>query len=1035
MLARYAGEDAAWNPIDAHFEVMMDVEEALLDKLTLLVALLDYSKYFDRFVWALTWRLLLQLGAPRELAALLEAFYVRLKRAFKLGRHFGEWWLSTNSVAQGCALSLIVANALITVWTRLIHRDAPQVCTTGYVDDRTIRSKQRNQFIRALESTARFDARTGHIMNVDKSNAASTTEAGRAWLRKLRIDGRRLRYTIAAKLLGAQFSTARYRVTQLSQQRADTARATLQRARFSLLPLRHKRMVIANKAFKQAQYGSYLVGLPERALCKLRKEADSAQNGQYRRMKARELYYTMVRPGHKEKPAMADAYTTLTTGRRVLARRPDLHDQAQRILTKIDDQRGAVLSCNGPIHRLREVLASLRAHLSPDLRITRPRGRDFGLCEQEAGWCEHQFRNMIREVEWQRLSSRCVADAPEVRRRKDLEDIPAELDRAATMALLSGGRDRCHHLLREAVTDSLDHRTLESIVSGAIWTRDRQARAHLKDVDGSGITSNICAHCGRATEDHLHMYWRCSAWRHIRDRYLEALLRTGPDGWTFDDLMGLPRCFLTCGVATFPPTEADLDDGLAEYAVDYADWYPHGLPLRGHLARASERWEGTHVAVFTDGACAHQDNVDIRRAGWGVHWGRDHPWNVASQLHGFAQSSDRAELQGLLFSWQQGADAGFPICTYLDNEYVVTGAQACLAGEPAPRSHPDLWQLVTRLIAAAPRGFFRVAWTKGHTTVEDVISGHIDFDTHCRNILADQLATAGRDLVAVSQDVIDAMRNRKLQCMLAQRMMLEIVNARRVRDQERREQARSEAVAQAALEAEEFAAAMDGGPDGPDGPPEDCEGAEAAAPVPTRAVPTLEAAQERFPDYAWRPPANASALRLLGGTPNSLIVSKRQWPYPMAWLQPLQWYWKALRWGQPLDDHRGITWIELVIDFEQSTRVQIRREDSPAALALDQRAHLFGRASRTLARILKVALWPGAMDGHCHSMLALGAPRAAGLRRRPALLQGAAVGRQCVALLDRRCTIEPLPKFWADTAYIGRRPPALWTGLEPAGIG
>ena len=86
--------------------------------------------------------------------------------------------------------------------------------------------------------------------------------------------------------------------------------------------------------------------------------------------------------------------------------------------------------------------------------------------------------------------------------------------------------------------------------------------------------------------------------------------------------------------------------------------------------------------------------------------------------------------------------------------------------------------------------------------------------------------------------------------MLAQRMMLDIVNARRARDQDRRARARSEAAAQAALAAEELAAAMDGGPDAPDGPPEEREGAEAAAPVPTRAVPTLEAAQERFPDYA-----------------------------------------------------------------------------------------------------------------------------------------------------------------------------------------
>ncbi|VUZ51706.1 unnamed protein product [Hymenolepis diminuta] len=52
--------------------------------------------------------------------------------------------------------------------------------------------------------------------------------------------------------------------------------------------------------------------------------------------------------------------------------------------------------------------------------------------------------------------------------------------------------------------------------------------------------------------------------------------------------------------------------------------------------------EPNKVLVYTDGSCKGQQNN--RRAGIGVFWGENHPWNVAERLSG-RQTNNRAEIE------------------------------------------------------------------------------------------------------------------------------------------------------------------------------------------------------------------------------------------------------------------------------------------------------------------------------------------------------------------------------------------------------
>ncbi|CAI2727836.1 unnamed protein product [Schistosoma spindalis] len=61
------------------------------------------------------------------------------------------------------------------------------------------------------------------------------------------------------------------------------------------------------------------------------------------------------------------------------------------------------------------------------------------------------------------------------------------------------------------------------------------------------------------------------------------------------------------------------------------------------------------VMVYTDGSCngAHDD----RRAGYGVYWGPNHPWNVSERLEG-EQTNNRAEIEAVICAIKQAHIGG-----------------------------------------------------------------------------------------------------------------------------------------------------------------------------------------------------------------------------------------------------------------------------------------------------------------------------------------------------------------------------------------
>ena len=89
--------------------------------------------------------------------------------------------------------------------------------------------------------------------------------------------------------------------------------------------------------------------------------------------------------------------------------------------------------------------------------------------------------------------------------------------------------------------------------------------------------------------------------------------------------------------------------------------------------------------AWTDGACRFNQDARVRRAGWGVFWGRDDPENIGKPLAGLQQTNQRAELRAATRAVNRGAEE-----VRTDSQWVVDGhARLCRGERAAARGGSD----------------------------------------------------------------------------------------------------------------------------------------------------------------------------------------------------------------------------------------------------------------------------------------------------------------------------------------------------------
>ena len=113
-------------------------------------------------------------------------------------------------------------------------------------------------------------------------------------------------------------------------------------------------------------------------------------------------------------------------------------------------------------------------------------------------------------------------------------------------------------------------------------------------------------------------------------------------------------------------------------------------------------------------------------------------------------------------------------------------------------------------------------------------------------------------------------------------------------------------------------------------------------------------------------------------------------------LPSLEWYLGQLQWLEDGRSH-GVTFLELAIDFETATGVQLEMPRMDEATQLGKRARAFYAAASAVGRYVNRRPWPPGLASQPVNCLlnAWGFPRSAGLAWRPRLLHPDVVESFC----------------------------------------
>jgi len=169
----------------------------------------------------IVWGLAKQIGMPKGIANM--KLYEQLERHISVGRHLGPGWRATNSMAQGCSLSLRITNLQVSIWARILAKRISGARVTGYIDDRTVRNPDKHQFRRAPELTCEFDKLTGAIHNMYKITCSATKAEGNKWLKKQKVEQDQLNKFEEIVLLGAQLKMNKGTCLKTSTARGEEA--------------------------------------------------------------------------------------------------------------------------------------------------------------------------------------------------------------------------------------------------------------------------------------------------------------------------------------------------------------------------------------------------------------------------------------------------------------------------------------------------------------------------------------------------------------------------------------------------------------------------------------------------------------------------------------------------------------------------------------------------------------------------------------------------------------------------------------------
>ena len=282
----------------------------------------DYNKAFDLIPRNILFALAEHLGFCPNLLQVMKHMYTNLQRYFRVPGGVSPAFRSTCGILQGCPLSVVFMNLIISVWARAIEAETDAL-PRAFADDSMVLAKDIKTAKHACNITGAFATITGQELAAKKTMAWSTLKSSRTALRKVSLHGHLLNVFLDIKSLGAQLCSSNIRtVSHYSQRICDAIRIA---NNVSSLPISStdRGQVCATKILPKVLYSSEISApsFPERG--RLRSAITRAVWCK-RSSRSADVVLSLLHPVHRVDPAAAWAHLCLRQLRRMCLRRPDL---------------------------------------------------------------------------------------------------------------------------------------------------------------------------------------------------------------------------------------------------------------------------------------------------------------------------------------------------------------------------------------------------------------------------------------------------------------------------------------------------------------------------------------------------------------------------------------------------------------------------------------------------------------------------------------------------------------------------------------
>ncbi|CAE8597634.1 unnamed protein product [Polarella glacialis] len=606
----------------------------------------------------------------------LNTMYLKLVRRFKFAGSVGKEFRATNGILQGC-ISVILLNALLSVWARAVEAEVTGVSADTFADDVGVSSYEPASTQLAADLTNEFARLTNQELSIKKSFSFTTAVS----MDPVFVAGEALQIKRHADVLGASISFDGS--TQAGKSKDKATQATLLANRLFWLPLSWEQKSQVAKALVMGKvlFGSSVADADIMSLKKLRSAIVRALWSKRSRFRCLEIVFTFLAPGHQLDPMWALAHHAIMVAQSMLQRRPELRDMFAAVWRARQTERSRL---PGPVGKLVAAATLMGLSWGSALELRKGDGDTMDVLLSSRGELGHFLREGMRRVCWHRAAER----------RADMAGLEGVVDVDATVSLL---RTRSCEYVHQGI--------LRNILAGSLAFGHRLFKAGILPDDRCRFCSAGCP------ETAVHMFWECPAWQSERGKHSLAIGSYRSD-W--------PNYFKLCGIMTAEVALLPLSS-MSEHSVAALATAPDAHLDHEHPAETL--LEGK-VVVYTDGACVRNQHKALRRAGYGAFWGPGHIQNWSAPLRGRCKRNQRAELQAVVHVLQHEAR---DVHIKSDSEYVVKGflhhrlAWRALGWRKV--SHRDLWQALDELVEARLPGAVRMSKVKGHANYSQGCQG------------------------------------------------------------------------------------------------------------------------------------------------------------------------------------------------------------------------------------------------------------------------------------------------------------------------